>query len=305
MSIPWRVPEAVRPGDAVRVIAPSGAFDRERFTAGLAILERTGLVVRYDDSVFSKHRYLAGDDERRIAELRHALGEPDTRVLWVARGGYGATRLLPHLPVDAVRKAGKWLVGFSDTTALHMLWTRAGLASLHGANVTTLAQWSDGARDELMSWLTRPAPRLFKGRVMHRGELVSGRLLGGNLTVLAAMAGTGMLPSFRGAVLLLEDVGERPYRLDRVITQLVQAGALDGVVGVAIGQLTDCGDATADYTPLDVVADALAPLGVPVIAELPIGHEPTSRAVLHGAVATLDTVEGALTLQGASADVTA
>jgi muramoyltetrapeptide carboxypeptidase len=303
MTIPWRVPSAVRPGDVVRIVAPCGAFDRERFAAGVAIIERAGLVARYDDAVFSKHRYLAGDDERRLGELRHALGESDTRVLWVARGGYGATRLLPRLPVDAVRRADKWLVGFSDTTALHMLWARAGLASLHGANVTTLAQWSEGARDELMAWLTSPAPRLFKGRIVHRGELVSGRLLGGNLTVLAAMAGTGLLPPLRGAIVLLEDVGERPYRLDRVLTQLVQAGALDGIVGVVVGQLTDCAEPNADYTALDVLTDVLAPLGVPVLAELPIGHEPSSRAVLSGAVATLDTHEGVLTLRGADASV--
>ncbi len=304
MTVPWMVPDAVRPGDVVRVIAPCGAFDRERFEAGLAIIQRAGLVVRYDDAVFSRHRYLAGDDERRLAELRHALGEPDARVLWVARGGYGATRLLPHLPVDAVRRASKWLVGFSDVTALHMLWARAGLASLHGANVTTLSQWSEGARDELMSWLTQPSPRLFRGRVMHRGDLVSGRLLGGNLTVLAAMAGTGTLPSLRGAIVLLEDVGERPYRLDRVLTQLVQCGAFDGVAGVIIGQLTDCSEPNADYTALDVLTDVLDPLGVPVLAELPIGHEPSSRAVLSGAMATLDTHEGVLTLRSSAAPVT-
>ncbi len=303
MTVPWRVPEAVRPGDVVRVIAPCGAFDRERFDAGLRLIERAGLTVRYDDAVLARFRYLAGDDERRLAELRHALGESDTRVLWVARGGYGATRLLPHLPVDAVRRAAKWLVGFSDVTALHMLWARAGLASLHGANVTTMAQWSEGARDELLGWLTSPAPRLFKGRVMHRGELVSGRLLGGNLTVMAAMTGTGMLPSLRGAIVLLEDVGERPYRLDRVLTQLVQSGVFDGVAGVVIGQLTDCAEPNADYTALDVLTGVLAPLGVPVLAELPIGHEPTSRAVLCGAVATLDTHEGVLTLGGSAASV--
>lgn len=303
MTVPWRVPEPVRPGDVVRVIAPCGAFDRERFGAGLTLLEKAGFVVRYDDGIFAKYRYLAGDDERRLGELRHALGEPDTRILWVARGGYGATRLLPHLPVDAVRRAGKWLVGFSDATALHMLWARAGLASLHGANVTTLPQWSEGARDELMSWLTSPAPRSFRGRTVHTGEQVHGRLLGGNITVLAAMAGTGLIPSLRGSIVYLEDVGEQPYRLDRVLTQLTQSGVFDGVVGVAVGQLTDCHSANADFTALDVVSDVLKPLGVPVLAELSIGHEPTSRAVLSGIMATLDVGAGVLTLNGPSGDV--
>jgi muramoyltetrapeptide carboxypeptidase len=305
VSVPWRVPAAVRPGDVVRIIAPSGGFDRDRFDPGVAILEKAGLRVRYDDAIFTRHRYLAGNDERRLAELRHALGESDTRVLWVARGGYGATRLLPHLPVDAVRHADKWLVGFSDTTALHMLWARAGLASLHGGNVTTLSQWSEGARDELFSWLGSPAPRVFRGRVLHGGQLVTGRLLGGNLTVLAAMAGTGLLPSLRGAVLLLEDVGEKPYRLDRVTTQLIQAGVLDGVAAVVIGQLTDCIEAGGGYTALDVLTEVLAPLDVPVLGELPIGHEPTSRAILSGALATVDPADGGLTLQSPNAAVNA
>lgn len=291
-------PTPLRPGDVVRVVAPSGNFERDKLVAGLRIIEEAGLVPVYDDGLFSAHRYLAGSDERRLAELRTALGDSRARAIWTARGGYGATRLLPHLPVDAVRRADKWLVGFSDTTALHASWSRAGVASLHGANVTTLAGWSPDARRELFGWLFSPAPRIFRGRTLGGSQLARGPLLGGNLTVLAAMAGTPHLPSLRGAIVLLEDVGERPYRLDRSLTQLIHAGVFEGVAGFAIGQLTECVEPLGkpEIDALTVVGEVLAPLGAPVLGELAIGHEASSRAVLLGADATLDPVEQALTL---------
>lgn len=300
MSTAFNAPPALKAGDAVRVIAPSGCFDRTRFDDGVKLIEAAGLTVRYDDGLFSRTRYLAGDDDRRIVELAHALAEEDTRVLWCARGGYGATRIIHKANVEAVRAANKWLVGFSDATGLHAVWARAGVMSLHAANVDVIARWSDGARDEMFGSLMQPAPRIFRGRSVIERDIVSGILTGGNLTVLAAMCGTGMLPSMRGAILFIEDVGERPYRIDRVMTQMVRSGALDGVVGVAVGQLTDCVEPDAPYTALDVIAEIVRPLGVPLIAELAIGHEPaTSRAVTFGTTATIDTAEGVMTVSKA------
>lgn len=297
MTSAFIAPPTLQAGDVVRAIAPSGAFDRQRFDDGVKLIEAAGLNVRYDDGLFSRARYLAGDDERRTVELSHALADREVKAIWCARGGYGATRIIHRAKVEALREAPKWLVGFSDATPLHALWARAGVMSVHGANIDVLARWSQGARDELFGSLMAPAPRIFRGRTMRNGEIISGPITGGNLTVLAAMVGTGTLPAMRGAILFIEDVGERPYRLDRVLTQMIRGGALEGVVGVAIGQLTDCEEPGASFTALDVIADILAPLRVPVIAELALGHEPeTSRAIVFGATATIDAAEGVLTV---------
>jgi muramoyltetrapeptide carboxypeptidase len=286
-------PPRLAPGDRVSIVAPSGPFARERFEAGIAAIRETGLEPVFDDRLFTSHRYLAGDDGRRRLELVAALQDQSTRAIWTARGGYGATRIAPELDPQRVRAAGKWLIGFSDATALHALWARAGLASVHGANVTTLADWSAEARAELFAILFAGRAPLLAGDTAHGSAPVSGRLLGGNLTVLAAMAGTGQLPPSRGAVWLLEDVGERPYRLDRSLTQLRQAGALDGASGYVIGQLTGCtepGGVEVEYDALDVVASELLQDGVPLLSGVQVGHEASSRAALLGSRVLLDPV---------------
>lgn len=299
----YNFPPALRRGDTIRVIAASGPVDRTVFMAGIAHLVARGLTPVYDEALFSRSRYLAGTDAQRHDGLHQALADPDARAVWAARGGYGAARLLAACPPSRVAQAGKWLVGFSDVSALHCTWARAGLGSMHGANVTTLAKWGEGARDAMFAWLFGAGEALLlqgEGRV---GEhAVEGPVWGGNLTVLASLCGTGFLPSLRGHILFLEDIGERPYRLDRSLTQLRLAGVLDGVVGVAIGQLTDCAEtqSAVDYGGLEVLVDILRPLGIPVVGGLPVGHEDTSWALPLGAVACLDPTRGTLTVRAVS-----
>ncbi len=301
-----RWPEPLNPGDRVRIIAPSGAFDRERFLAGLELMRAAGLVPVMRDDLFAKEHYLAGSDARRLAELEEALADGDAKAIWVARGGYGAARVLPGLRERVARCRPRWLVGFSDATALHAAWAQAGFASVHGANVTTLPTWSEEARAELFALLFAPTNQSFVGgSVAGPARDVEGPLVGGNLTVLASMAGTGYIPSWRDGVVLLEDVGEKPYRLDRSLTQLVQAGAFVGARGIVIGQLTSCEEPANDrgelppYSAREAVVAALGLLGLPVLTGLPLGHEPGSRAVVLGAHARLDAARATLTV-GAS-----
>jgi len=289
------LPPLLRKGDAVRLVAPSGPFDRDRFAAGVACLEHAGLVPIYDDGLFARQGYLAGSDARRAAELCAAMADESAAALWLARGGYGATRILPAVAPSLARSRPKWLVGFSDATALHALWQRQGWASLHGPNMTTLAGWGAAARRDLWAWLLQGAGPVLSGRTLRgRGQLQA-EVTGGNLTVLAAMAGGGFLPSWVGRIVLLEDVGERPYRLDRALTTLAQAGALQGVAAFVIGQLTDC-DAPAGDGALAVIVEVLAQLApeVPILAELAVGHEPSSQALPLGVPATLDLDGGEL-----------
>lgn len=240
--------------------------------------------------------YLAGDDARRAEEWREAVADPEARAIFCARGGYGAMRILPAIDPARLAESPKALVGFSDVTAIHAALNRGGVATVHGPVVTQLGRAPDDALRHLEALLFEdpphpgawgvPAPGagLVAERTVRPGR-ARGPLLGGTLTILAHLAGTPYAPHLDGAILLLEDVGEKPYRVDRCLTQLGLAGALERVAAVAIGRFTECDD--GGQLALDVVRDAVRALGVPCVEGLPVGHEDANFAVPLGATATL------------------
>ncbi len=291
-------PLRLGPGARVAVIAPSSPFDVAAFEVGVARL-RTRYDVTFRDDLLSKSGYFAGDDARRHAELDAALADPDVRAIVAARGGYGAARLLARLDVAAVRAARKLLVGFSDVTALHALWARAGVRSLHATMVCGLG--ADGRTDrELARWIGAAEgeiPPEIRGlqpltRAVRRA---TGPLLGGNLAVLAALVGTPHLPPLDGAVLFLEDVGERPYRVDRMLTHLRLAGVLERVAAVVLGTFTDAAPGRDGVTVDDAIAGCLAGLDVPVLAGVPAGHVADNLELPLGARVVVDPEAGTLT----------
>jgi muramoyltetrapeptide carboxypeptidase len=296
-------PPLLKPGDRVRIIAPSGpVIERERFECGIAWLHEIGLQPVYDDGydagVFARSAYLAGSDQRRRDELQSALDDAEAAAIWCARGGYGATRLLPAFdPAVLARCPPRWLIGFSDATALHGLWQRTGLQSLHAANITGIVRWSEQARTLLRDYLFTGLLPTLAGETLYGHGIVQAPLAGGNLTLLAAMAGTAYLPDLSGTIVFLEDVGERPYRLDRYLTQLQQAGAFAAVRGFVIGQLTNCSDPPDQIESCDAlqtVHTLLQPLGVPILARLTVGHERDSRPLPLGARMVMDLDAGEL-----------
>ncbi len=280
----------------VRVIAPASPFDPGLLAPGMAVLrEAIGLVPRHRPDLLARQRYLAGDDARRLEEWREAVADPEARAIFAARGGYGLMRILPRIDPSPLLARPKVLVGFSDVTALHAVLNRAGLATVHGPVLTQLGRAPSAAVDHLAALLTRapaPAPAgapapgagLAGGAAIRAGR-AEGALLGGSLTLLAHLCGTPFLPDLRGAILALEDVDERPYRLDRYLTQLRLAGALDGLAGVVLGQFTSCDSQGVDG--LEVVRELVAELGVPAAEGFAFGHEDGTLAFPLGARATL------------------
>ncbi len=290
-------PPPLRRGDVVRVIAPGSPFDRAQLDAGLAVLrDRFGLAPRLRDDVGARRGHLAGDDARRLAEWREAVADPEARAILAARGGYGAMRLLPGIDPAPLLARPRLVVGFSDVTAIHAHLNRAGLATLHGPVVTQLGRLPADALLHLERLLLGgagiapdagappPGTGLAAAAVVTPGR-ATGPLLGGSLALLAHLCGTPHLPELAGAILFLEDVGERPYRLDRYLTQLRLAGALDRLAGVAIGQLTRCDD--GDGAAAAVVRAEIAALGVPAVEGLAAGHEDRNLALPLGPRATL------------------
>ena len=295
-----RAPPRLSPGDRVAVVAPSGPVPRERFEAGLAALGDR-YRISFGEGLYARAGFLAGSDERRLAELSAALADPSIRAVLCARGGHGLTRLLPDL--EGVLRAApkKPIVGFSDVTALHLACLRAGLRSIHAPVVAQLSLLDDPAAAvaDLGARLESPEPPpAWTGlRVIAGGPPVTGVALGGNLELVTRLLGTPWSPPFAGAVLFLEEVTERPYRLDRQLTQLHLAGALAAVAGVVVGELVGCDDEGGPGGPIrgdDVVAERLSSLGVPVLAGAPFGHGAINRAFVHGGRVRLDARGGAV-----------
>ncbi|MEV6205891.1 LD-carboxypeptidase [Kitasatospora sp. NPDC051914] len=300
---PARRPRRLTAGDRVALVAPSGPIDPQRLADGTALLRSWGLEVAPGEHLLDRHPvhgYLAGTDADRAADFRRAWLDPGTAAVICARGGYGVQRMVDLIDWDELRTAPpKILVGFSDVTVLHeAVCLRLGLPTLYGPMGTAAAFLGDPATAEhLRRTLFEPATtRILTSATAE--PLVPGRAAGTTAGGCAALLATdrgapSARNSFAGTILLLEDVNELPYRLDRTLTQLLRTGALDGVAGIALGSWEGCG-------PLDLVRevmlDRLAPLGVPVIWELGFGHGPTSLTVPLGVPAVLDADAGTLTL---------
>jgi len=283
-----RKPEPLRQGDAVEVVAPSSAFDRERFLRGVGALRAIGLVPRYREEIFTKAAHLAGDDGRRQGELEKALAG-DAKAIILARGGYGLLRFATRLaaPIPA-----KLLIGYSDATVLHELWWRAETPSIHGPMCTQLGE--DPAAVARLSALLKgedPGAIDFEPETA-RGGRVEAPLRGGNLATLASMCGTRLQPQFKDSIVLLEDLNEPPYRLDRLLTQLLLSGALDGARGFIIGDLTAPGE--DDQGRHEAVAERLLSLGVPLVFGAPFGHAGRNQPVAFGIAHALDADAGRL-----------
>lgn len=271
------------PGGRLAVVAPSGPFDAEKFERGRAVLAAR-YRVEVAPEASARHRYLAGPDEARLGALQRCLDDDGVAALIAARGGYGAMRLLPRLSFERPTT----VLGFSDITALHLALQARGRRSLHGPVVTQLGTQPAEVIEHTFALLEGRPVEPLRGTTTVVGGRARGPLLGGNLSLLASLVGTRWMPSLSGAVLLLEDVGERPYRLDRMWTHLRLAGALDGVAGVVLGEFTDCEEKDASFSSAEVLHELTASLGVPVLAGLPVGHGAVNEPLVLGAEVQLD-----------------
>jgi muramoyltetrapeptide carboxypeptidase len=294
----WQKPLPLRPQDPVHVVAPAGPFDRPGFEAGLAILQQRYSPV-FGPDIFTSHRYLAGEDSRRSEELARALRDARARALFCARGGYGAMRLLPGLPLAEAESSA--LVGFSDITALHLALQAVGRVSIHGPVLTQLGRQASDVHERLFRLLESPEPPPpLTGSATYVPGAAEGPLLGGNLSLVTRLLGTPFMPSLEGAVLLLEDLGERPYRLDRMWTHLRLAGVFQRVRGIVLGDFTDCEEKSASFSSADVLRSLAEETGLPCAAGFPIGHGAVNQPVPLGTTVRLDAGEARLTfLEGA------
>ncbi|MEQ8847704.1 LD-carboxypeptidase [Botrimarina sp.] len=283
-------PKALRPGDTIMIVAPAGELIEDRIRLAAQRLEEMGFRVIVPDDLFRRRGYLAGTDQQRADELMRAFTDPEVDAIFPGSGGYGVTRMLDLLDWDAIAANPKMVIGFSDITALHLaIAAKAGFGTFHSPN----PQWglgSDGGMPPFAAehfWRVLLAsenggaagvvyeqPDGLGPRVCLAGGQARGRMTGGNLSLLAALTGTPYAAQTDGAVLFLEDVREAPYRVDRMLRQLEQSGALDSPAAVVLGQFRGCdaGDDESSLTLHEVFADYFADAPYPVVANFPAGH---------------------------------
>jgi muramoyltetrapeptide carboxypeptidase len=309
----------LRPGARVALVAPAGPLlERDDLTRAAELVRALGLEPEIARNAGAHHGYLAGTDAERVADLNAALQDPDIAAIWCIRGGYGVTRILRDVDFSAFRERPRPVIGYSDITALLVaLHRESGVPTFHGPiarhGLTAFA------REHFERVLMQPAPAGHLGRLpVDAGRLVpvenrivtlapgraEGWLVGGNLTLLQCLIGTPFMPRLSGAILFLEDIGEEVYRIDRMLSHLQLAGALDGIAGIALGRFTETGRRGADGAMgLDrVLAHYLEPLGVPVAMGFPIGHIDDQWTLPIGVRARLDADRGELELLEAAVE---
>lgn len=290
------IPRPLGPNDRARIAHVAGAVDEQMVLSGRAILDARGVRTAYDPNANAPDHYLAAPDAQRLLDLQRGLDDDGVRALLCARGGYGSMRLLDHLaPIDAPARF-PWVVGYSDITALHLWCNAQGVASIHGPLVSGFARYGDDGGeelDELQRLLQGGTPRAFGGlRPLHGGR-ATGRLIGGNLSLIQAMIGTPWLPHLDGAILLLEEIAEPAYRVDRMLQSLLIGGRARGLRGIIFGDLTGCHGLDARMTPGWLQAWTQA-FGCPVAMGLPVGHGARNLPLILGIDYSLDVDAGTL-----------
>jgi muramoyltetrapeptide carboxypeptidase len=289
------LPAPLQPGDRLLVVAPSGALrEVERLYQGVELWRSWGFEVEFHAALQDGWGYLAGKDEGRRNQLLDALKDDRYQGILCARGGYGGTRLLEtwHWPESL---SPKWLVGFSDITSLLWSLSRQGIAGVHGPLLTTLSDEPDWSRQRLKNLVMGQPLAPLQGQGWGDGK-AQGRLLPANLTVATHLLGTRHEPPLEGAILAFEDVTEAPYRIDRMLTHWRMMGKFDGVKGIALGRFSRCEPApeAISFSVEEVLRDRIGDLGIPVVSDLPFGHDGENAALPVGLPAAIDGNTGTL-----------
>jgi muramoyltetrapeptide carboxypeptidase len=305
-------PVRIQSGSVISLIAPSSPISDEKYMKALNNLNSMGFVVKPGKYVLEKKGYLAGSEQQRLEDLHTAFADPETSAVWCLRGGYGSARMLDRIDYQLIRKHSKPFIGYSDVTALHIaLHQKAGIVTYHGP--VAASDFTDMTVSNFKHMLMFPSERhsiavpreqdLLRGDEYRpyiiRPGVASGPLTGGNLSLLSALVGTAYAPDYHGKIVFIEDVGEKPYRIDRMFTQILQGSNLSKAAGIVLGVFADCVAKPEDqsWTLKETLTDRLAGLKIPVMYGFPFGHISDQATFPYGLQAKLDTFEEKLTFE--------
>ncbi|MDX2212690.1 MAG: LD-carboxypeptidase [Oculatellaceae cyanobacterium bins.114] len=292
--LPCKPPAPLQLGDLLCVVAPSGTLrEQTAFAKGVEVWRSHGYRVELCQGYDDRWGYLAGKDDDRRQQLHEALTNPECRGILCARGGYGGARLLEKW--HWAETTPKWLIGFSDITSLLWDLSQQGISGLHAPLLTTLATEPDWSVQRLLDWVQGRSLPALQGVGWGRG-IAQGLLLPANLTVATHLLHTAVQPDMDGAILAFEDVSEAPYRIDRMLTQWRMTGAFSKVRGIAVGRFSQCDPPPnlPSFTAEEVLRDRLSDLGIPVVSDLPFGHDGVNAALPVGVPVELDGDRGTL-----------
>ena len=302
MKYPAKKPPILQPGDTIGIAAPASPFDRKAFDLGVGLLESIGFQIRVPERVFKKEGYHAGSDDERAKLFMDLFHDDTIKAVFCARGGFGALKILPLLDFSAIRQHPKVLLGFSDiTTLLVAIYQSCNMVVFHGPLVTSLPKGSDRTVAALTNAVSSSQPLVLtspKSTVLNPGK-ASGIVMGGNLTTLVHLIGTPFEPRFEGCLLFLEERGEAPYRIDRMLTQLSLGGYLEGLSGIVLGSFENCG---AEEDVNHIVKKAFKDSSIPILAGFDMGHGTENITLPVGLEAELDTEDESLRFKEAAVD---
>ena len=287
-------PRRIKPGNVIGIAAPAGPYQEDEFKKGIAVIRDMGFQVRIPQDLQQPKSFLAGSDEHRANMLMDLFKDPEVDAIVCARGGYGSLRILERLDYDMIRRHPKAFVGFSDISALHAaLMVRCGLVVFHGPMVISLGKSGDKTRASFFEAMTTDQPVEVQpdNPIPICAGQTTGIMAGGNLATLCHLLGTPFAPIYKDTIVLLEDITEAPYKIDRMLVQMKMAGCFDGIKGAVLGGFHESGSYQDIY---DIVADIFKDKGVPVLAGFEIGHSNENLTVPLGIRATLDTEKGTL-----------
>jgi muramoyltetrapeptide carboxypeptidase len=306
------LPKSIKKGDTVGIISPSAATaDRMEFTFAKEAMEALGFKVKLGENLKNRFGHLAGTDEERANDLNQMFADPQVKAVICIRGGSGAARILPLIDYELIKANPKSLLGYSDITALHCaIYSQTGLITFHGQNGT--GSWNSFNVKQFEQVFFEKALVTYKNEITKGDDLVSkgnriqtlkggtaeGIILGGNLTVLSALSGSPYYPDFQDSILFIEDIGEDPYRIDRMMSTLQLNGTLAKIKGFIFGQCSGCnpGGGYGSFTVDQIMDHYILPLGIPAYTGAMIGHIPKQFIIPVGAKVKMDSNKGVFTI---------
>lgn len=295
LSIPF-----LQKGDKVAIISPASPPKTDQWIEGLAMLEQWGLEIIVSPHHLAKHFGLAGTDQQRLHDLQWALNEASIKAIFPIRGGYGSSRLIDQLDFSLFKQHPKWIVGFSDITALLMHLSSLGFPSIHGPMPHNFLQpGGEIALENLKRLLFNEQFQLeIPSNSSNKLGTAEGEIIGGNLSLIVHLIGTKSFPCLKGKILLLEEIGENLYHIDRMLVQLKRGGFLSELAGMIVGGFTDCKEASLEMgkSVNELILEHTSDYNYPIIFEFPAGHIPNNQPILFGVKSNLLVNSGKIQL---------
>ena len=292
-------PPFLQPGDTIYITAPAKAIEESVVLEAKKTLETWGLIVRVAPHCLGRSAYFSGTDAERLADFQHGLDDPSIKAILCARGGYGCVRIVEELNWTSFQQNPKWIIGFSDVTVFHQKINQLGVESIHGIMPLGFIEGSEAAKETLKDSLFGTPYMLEAPYVSENitGE-ARGELVGGNMAIVTSLLGTPLSYSFKYNILVLEDIGEHVYKIDRMLYSLRLAGAFNQIKGLILGGFTDMEDTDVPFgkTIKGLVLEQVRDLGIPVAFDLPLGHISDNQALVFGRTAVLKVTEVKTTL---------